>query len=414
MKTFTIDTLGCKVNQYETQQIRQLLQSHGLNPVSAGSKADLVVINTCCVTHIASSKSRQSIRKAQKNSPKATIVVAGCLPAAQTDELNNIGSNLHIVRKKDDLAATLAALERHSAPAEPKLTPLTAFSGQTRAFLKIQDGCDGCCTYCIVPKIRTNVCNKDAKIVIEEAKALAKAGHKEIVLTGVFVGAYGQNTVVRKNWDPARRDTLPSLLEKLVHVPNLARIRLSSLEVGDVTEKLLDVMTRYDNIMPHLHLPLQSGSDRILTRMRRQYRKNDFISAVEQLKTRLDRPAITTDIIVGFPGETDEDFEETMTLARQVQFSKVHVFSYSPRKGTPAAIMPNQINPEVIKKRSQKLRNLDKKLQKDFRNSFKGQKVEIITESTNPTTGRTKRYFKAELTNQKQAKPGDLVTGILD
>ncbi|RKY08534.1 MAG: tRNA (N(6)-L-threonylcarbamoyladenosine(37)-C(2))-methylthiotransferase MtaB [Planctomycetota bacterium] len=439
MKTFTINTLGCKVNQYESRQISQLLTSYGLKQAPHTQCADLVVVNTCCVTHIASAKSRQSIRKAQKTAKNAIVLVAGCLPQGPADELKNIAGNVHIVGRKKELVATLRNLvaggNTENTPANPNIplsavkikdkTPsrpdtdspelpaITSFSGQTRAFLKIQDGCDAFCTYCIIPKIRTKVCNKPVKTVLAEAGDLVRAGHKEIVLTGIFLGAYGQNTARRRHWDPARLDSLADLLDKTAQTPHLARLRLSSLEPADVTDRLIDVICSHENIALHLHLPLQSGSDRILKRMCRQYRIADFRKTIEKLKSRLDRPAITTDIIVGFPGETDDDFAATVKIAKDVAFSKTHVFSFSARKGTPAARMQPAVPAEVIKERSRILHELDRTLQQHFRRQFIGEEMSVIIETLDPPKGRCQRYFIAEPNTDRRLETGDMVTTIL-
>ncbi|MCK5564663.1 MAG: tRNA (N(6)-L-threonylcarbamoyladenosine(37)-C(2))-methylthiotransferase MtaB [Planctomycetes bacterium] len=435
MKTFYTHTLGCKVNQYESQQIRQLLQNFGLKPVKLTQKPDLVVLNTCCVTHIASAKSRQSVRKIRKNNPKSTIIVAGCLPVGQPQELNELANaeNLHIVSQKDLLAKTLTQITNNYQTSKPanadkikdksafstnnainhadqdaKFEILDAYADHTRAFLKIQDGCDGYCTYCIVPKIRNKITSKCAKDALDEAYKLVYAGHKEIVLTGIFLGAYSQATVRRKRQNPDKTDALADLIAKIAQTKGLKRLRLSSLEPADVTDKLLDVFMEYPNIMPHLHLSLQSGSDRILKRMCRQYRIAEFMDIVAKVKNTLYKPAITTDIIVGFPGETDDDFQQTYDIAKQVAFSKMHVFSYSSRQGTPAAKLDGHLDPKVIKTRSKYLRQLDGKLQTKFRKQFIGQQATIIVEKTNPARGRTERYFIQESPNTT-AKKGDLI-----
>jgi threonylcarbamoyladenosine tRNA methylthiotransferase MtaB len=422
MKTFAINTLGCKVNQYESQQIRELLERLGLDHAEIADRPDLVVINTCCVTHIASAKSRQYIRKAQKLSPDAVIVVSGCLPTVQIGELNDSDKNIHPVRHRETVAATLSHIINDKAARSesqntiikakncakikckieltnpPKLAQLTSFKGHTRAYLKIQDGCDGYCTYCIVPKTRSFVHSKPAEAVLQEAQALVAAGHKEIVVTGIFLGAYGQKSVRRKNWIGRQNDKLADLLDKMGKIPNLARIRLSSLEPGDVTPRLLDTFCKHHNIMPHLHLSLQSGSNAVLKKMHRQYNIDEFISAVELIKSRLDRPAITTDIIVGFPGETDSDFEATVDSAKEAGFAKMHVFSFSKRAGTAAADMQDVIDNKVIKSRSQILRDLDTELGGKFRQQFIGEKDEILVEeSDGECKGRSKRYFMVQL-----------------
>lgn len=457
MKTFSITTLGCKVNQYEGQQLRQLLEQLGLRQVNSDESPELAIVNTCCITHTASAKSRQCVHKYQKQNPHADIIIAGCLPLAPTKELKNITGNIHIVRRKSEISNVVIDLLRAKArqinmsskktdtatyfikpqkgakikhkthisptktvfhrPAEKdslELPILTAYTGRHRAFLKVQDGCDGYCSYCIIPQIRTRVCNKNVKTVLAEVKALVSAGHKEIVLCGIFLGAYGQNTVRRRNWDPDKRESLAKLVEKVAQVEGLKRLRLSSLEPADVTEPLLDVYCKYPNIMPHLHLPLQTGSGRILKKMGRQYTIEDFLQVVERAGERLDRPAITTDIIVGFPSETEQDFQLSLDIAKKIGFAKIHTFSFSARSGTAAAGMQSQIKPEVIKKRSQRLRALDKRLQAKFRKQFIGQKMGIIIEAMEPPRGRCERYFMVnadELKGIKKPKLGNLSFG---
>ncbi len=413
MKTFSINTLGCKVNQYESQQIRQLLEQLGLSMSETAGKADLVVINTCCVTHIASAKSRQNIRKTQKLSPDAVIVVSGCLPSVQLDELSNPGENVHLINHRESLPATLAQIIgvktascgsespkscKYNRSNQLKLPQLTHFRGHTRAFLKIQDGCDGFCSYCIVPKTRPFVHSKPPETVLEEAQALVKSGHKEIVVTGIFLGAYGQSSVKRKTWPSQLNEKLAEIIDKMAKIPNLARIRLSSLEPTDVTPRLLDIFSNNRNIMPHLHLSLQSGSNAILKRMARQYDVEEFRDKVKSIKSRLDRPAITTDIIVGFPGETDDDFEKTINVARDVGFAKMHIFSFSPRKGTPAATMQDTVDNKVIKKRIQVLCDLNNQLESKFREQFIGETATILTENSDQhPCGRSERYFMVYL-----------------
>ena len=440
MRTFSISTLGCKVNQYESRQIRELLEQFGLENVNPSEKkSDLIVVNTCCVTHVASAKSRQYIRKAQKRNSDAVIVVSGCLPTVQIGELNNLSKSAHLIKHRHTLAAELRRIVHADSPAigsqnamdnsiitendkkikqknrlcpqHPKLPPLTSFKGQTRAFLKVQDGCDGCCTYCIIPKTRPVVKSKSLEGAIKEAQNLVNAGHKEIVLTGIFLGAFGRTTVRRKKWPNRANDKLAELLDKMGQIANLERIRLSSLEPGDVTPQLLDVFSRHRNIMPHLHLSLQSGSSAILKKMGRQYTTEQFAEKLQLIKARLDRPAITTDIIVGFPGETDGDFQQTVDLATNAGFAKMHVFSFSPRKGTPAARMQYTVNNALIKERSQILHSLDARLARTFRDRFIGQTATILIENVNPNpSGRSERYFMVQIEKtKKKYKKNDLL-----
>jgi len=419
MKTFSINSLGCKVNQYESQQVRELLENSGLHRAEPPEKPDLVVVNSCCVTHTASAKSRQCIRKIRKQSPHAVIIVSGCLPTVQIGELSPAAEDVHLIRNRSELAdtlsniihnksATLTSQRTQSCPDTTikaknsykikhkkelnnnfELPPLTSFAGQTRAFLKIQDGCDGYCTYCIVPKTRPFVRSKPVDEVLHEAQTLVKAGHREIVVTGIFLGAYGLQSVRRKNWPNQRNDNLADLL---------------------------DTFCKNPNIMPHLHLSLQSGSDTILKKMCRQYRSEEFLEKIESAKSRLDRPAFTTDIIVGFPGETDADFEQTVDLAKRVGFAKMHVFSFSPRKGTAAADMQDTVDTKVIKERSQILRELDIELGMKYRRQFLGQTAEILIENNNgQISGRSERYFTVYLkkTGKKQERNSIAIVKLL-
>jgi threonylcarbamoyladenosine tRNA methylthiotransferase MtaB len=429
LKSFSILTLGCKVNQYESQQIREFLEAFGLTQVEVTRQPQLVVVNTCCVTHTASAKSRHLMYQAQKHHPQA-VVICGCLPTVQTDELGVTGENVRVVKDRCDLTATLGLLvdaestspssrvserpddalikTKNDSKVKCKndlcrldgLPPLTRFQNQTRAFLKIQDGCDGSCSYCIIPTARPAVRFKIAEEILSEAAALVSAGHKEIVLTGVHIGSYGHTTVHRRRWSSLENPHLPDLLGKVARVPGLMRIRLSSLDPADVTPALLDVFRTHSNIMPHLHLSLQSGSDAVLRRMARPYNSDEFRAKVALIRSRLDRPAITTDIIVGFPGETDADFEQTVALAKEVAFSKMHVFVFSSRQGTAAARMKPKVPPEVKKERSRILRDLDRDLQSRFRAQFVGETAQVLIESaTGRPTGRAERYFTVQVVN---------------
>lgn len=440
MKSFSILTLGCKVNQYESQQIRELLERFDLVQVDVTSSPDLVVINTCCVTHTASAKSRHLLCQAQRHHP-AAVVVCGCLPKAHIDELTATTENVRVVRDSCDLASALSLLvSTHSttpdsespepsgdpfirAQAEPKvkckndlcppteLQPLARFQGHARAFLKIQDGCDAFCTYCIIPKARPRVHSKPPDNVLAEAAALVAAGHREIVLTGIHIGAYGQTTVRRRHWAGPENSHLPEILRRLIDVPGLARIRLSSLDPADVTSGLLDVLAEHDNIMPHLHLSLQSGSDGILRRMARPYTADEFRGKVDMIRSRLDRPAITTDIIVGFPSETDADFQQTFDLAQEVGFAKMHVFPFSPRAGTAAARTQGKVASEVVKERSAVLRELDQQLQRHFREQFLGQTAQVLIEANEGRpAGRAERYFMVYLGDRSKADNNEIVS----
>jgi threonylcarbamoyladenosine tRNA methylthiotransferase MtaB len=251
--------------------------------------------------------------------------------------------------------------------------------------------------------------------VLSEAVDLVAAGHKEIVVTGIHIGAYGQPTVRRKHWGQPENPYLPEILHRLAQVPGLDRLRLSSLDPADVTPALLDALAEHRNIMPHLHLSLQSGSDNILRRMARPYTAAEFTAKVKMIQSRLDRPAVTTDIIVGFPSETDADFRRTFDLAREVGFAKIHVFPFSPRPGTAAARMANKVASEVVKERSLALRELDRHLQRQFRDQFLGQTAQVLVEATDDRpAGRTERYFMAYLDGNSTADNNDIVSVRID
>ncbi len=451
MKYFSIYTLGCKANQYESQQIRELLEKFGLQKAESSEKTDIVVINTCCVTHTASAKSRQQIRKFQKHHPDAIIVICGCLPIIENStnqpdttsgqKPTQRAENTLFVTNRDELATILTnivskACNQNSFQVEHNCTPglnlqpinmiktefdakiklkkgfsenttlplLTSFKDQTRAFLKVQDGCDNFCAYCIIPKTRPEVHSKPLDEAVNEAKSLVLAGHKEIVITGICVGAYGRDTARRRDISSDNTDHLANLVEKIAQIPNLARIRLSSIEPTDITDQLLETFRSHKNIMPHIHLSLQSGSDAVLKKMCRRYKSDDVRKKVEQIKNILDKPAITTDIIVGFPGETDEDFEQTLKLSEEIGFSKIHVFKFSAREGTAAARIKNFVNSKIINERSRILIELEKKLGFDFRNQFIGKNETVLIEQAGKQiSGRSERYFIVNINPPKNS-----------
>lgn len=435
MKTFAITTLGCKVNQYESQLTRQQLEELGLRAVGLGQQPDLIVVQTCCVTAVAASKSRQAISRAARLNPSATVIVSGCLPAVASSESANINPKILYINGSDDLQTAIKHIistknrdykpqigviklensaqikDKNSVP--PLYSTLRKYKGQTRAFLKVQDGCDAHCTYCIIPKIRKVIGSKPEHIVLEEARNLVAAGHKEIVLTGIFLGAYGRQTAVRNRWIDKDAEYLAKLVDKVAKIDGLARLRLSSLEPGDVTDKLLEVIASHPNVAGHLHLPLQSGSDGVLRRMARQYRVADYMRVIEKLKSALDRPAVTTDIIAGFPGETEAEFEETLSLAREIGFAKMHIFPFSLRKGTAAEKLKGHLQPEVVRQRAEVLGRIDIELQEQFRRQFAGERVGIIIEKERPPAGRCERYFMVNLHGGNNFRRGDIVYALL-
>ncbi len=440
MKTYSIFTLGCKVNQYESQQVRQLLNDHHLVPAKGTGSPDLVVVNTCCVTHCASAKSRQAIHRLRRKNPNSAIVIIGCLPTITSEQIRHPDDLMYTIVNRDEIPSALheivqkngfsrpesksTSIKAENRPKikpknltnSPKLLCLTSFEGQTRAFVKAQDGCDAYCTYCIIPTTRPDVCSRGQNDILNEVQALIEAGHKEIVITGVFLGAYGKKTARRKKWDAPCNEKFVQLIEKIAQVPGLKRLRLSSLEPGDITPELVSLFKQYPNLMPHFHLSLQSGSDKILRKMGRQYRSHEFLEKVNLIRSLIDIPAITTDIIVGFPSETEDDFEATRKFAEQIGFSRMHVFPYSTRKGTACANMPEQVPEHVKKKRSIILHELDRHLQYQFRQQFIGSHVHVLIESvSNTAKGYTQRYFTVEIRNPDTIQKNDLmIAEIID
>ncbi|MCP4455637.1 MAG: MiaB/RimO family radical SAM methylthiotransferase, partial [Planctomycetes bacterium] len=371
--------------------------------------------------------------------PQCRIIVCGCLPVAQDPGLAEIGENVHCIQNRLDLAAELTNILNSATSTCPESTlsiqstviktesqtksnpgcetseslpSLTHFQGQTRAFIKVQDGCDGRCAYCIIPQTRPILHSRPAGDILDEARALIQGGHREIVVTGVFLGAYGQETVRRAKWPHQHNPGLAQLVHRLAQVKDLPRIRLSSLEPADLTPDLLDVMASNSNIMPHIHLSLQSGSNTVLKRMGRQYDRSQCERVIQTVKGRLDRPALTTDIIVGFPGETDQEFRDTVDLARQTGFSKMHVFTFSAREGTTAAKMPHRVQGPVMRERAEILRDLDQKLAYQYRNQFIGDQASVLIEASQPNqcSGLSERYFKVYVPqNGRRWKQNDLV-----
>jgi threonylcarbamoyladenosine tRNA methylthiotransferase MtaB len=444
LKTFSIRSLGCKVNQYESQQVRELLQGWGLQTATRTLDPDLIVLHTCCVTATASAKSRQTFRRLLKQHPHATVVVCGCLPGIEPPTSSDLAKNILYVRDRESLATELGQLmeKKTSTRLEEgalkhphitiktdsgsqinikpslkqlKLPNLSRFNGQTRAFLKIQDGCDAHCAYCIIPKVRAELSSKPADQALAEARSMVHSGHREIVLTGVSLGAYNYNTARNHPSKAQAACPLSQLLGKMAQIEGLPRIRLSSLAPPDITPALIQTMARYENIMPHLHLSLQSGSDTVLKRMGRHYTAAEFRETVGRIRALLPDPALTTDIIVGFPGETDAEFRETLSLARDIGFAKIHVFAFSPRAGTAAAVMKNKVHNQTIQARSRELRSLDHRLGQNYRQRFLGQRCRVLIETQKPVpAGLSERYFKVYLpdTHPKPRK-NDLVTVAL-
>ncbi len=394
LQTYLVNVLGCKVNQYDAQQIEQLLERYGLEQTEQPDDADVIVVHTCGVTAAAAQKSRQAIRKMQRSSPLAHVFVTGCAAGAELtdvgqDPVFRVPAGADWIQRLDEQLSTLAMPAEHGIKGITTDTfTISRFGSHTRAFLKVQDGCDIGCSFCIIPQLRKEPRDKAIADAVKEAAALTEAGYREIVVTGVSVGLYGRG----------RGSSLAEMLRHLVDVPNIGRIRLSSLHPGELTDELLDVWSSHKNIMPHLHLSLQSGSNAVLHAMRRGYTAEEYYDAVECARAALDNPAFTTDVIVGFPGETDTYFDESYEFCRKVGFSQMHVFTYSPRPKTLAARMGSQVNGALAMERSAKLRELGETMAVNYHRQFLATEVDVLVEQVKDGigTGYTQHYIPAE------------------
>jgi threonylcarbamoyladenosine tRNA methylthiotransferase MtaB len=373
MKLKTL-TLGCKVNQYETEWVRQSLHTAGYLDAGEDEQADLCIVNTCTVTHEGDAKSRQVIRRLARENPSARIVVTGCYATRAPKEVAALPQVAEVVTDKRELPDLLGRFGVVDVP-----TGISTYAHRTRAYVKVQDGCLLRCSYCIIPHVRPNVSSRPVPEIVDEVKRLTDNGFREVILTGIHLGHYG----VESNWNKPKEawTRLSHLLEALVKLSGQFRIRLSSIEATEVTRELIGVMADYpDRICPHLHLCLQSGSDRILRAMRRRWSSKMYLSRCELVREKLDNPAITTDVIVGFPGETEDDFAATLNACREAGFCKIHAFPFSARRGTPAATMTDQIQPEVKKARCIQVAGVDRELQANYYRSLVGRALTGVVE----------------------------------
>jgi threonylcarbamoyladenosine tRNA methylthiotransferase MtaB len=373
MPTFRLATLGCKVNQYETQYLREGLMRLGYEPAKAGEPADLCFVNTCTVTSEGDLKSRKAIRRFSRQNPTAEIIVAGCYASRSPDELAALPNVSEVIRDKAELPDFL---RRRGLLAPPD--GIESFGPRQRAYVKVQDGCNQNCTYCIIPTVRPILRSRSIDSVLREVDSLLENGCRELVLTGIHLGHYGRDI-------EGSDANLDRLVEQLVaHETSIDfRLRLSSLEAVEVTDRLLELMRdRPDRICPHLHLSMQSGSDSVLERMGRRWPRARFIEHCLRAKEMLDRPAVTTDVIVGFPGETEAEFQKTCDAAREIGFSKIHIFRFSPRDGTPAAEMNDQIAPAVKQERAARLAVLEEELRNEYFEQLIGSEIQVLVERT--------------------------------
>jgi threonylcarbamoyladenosine tRNA methylthiotransferase MtaB len=377
-RTCRLVTLGCKVNQYETQYVKELLEHNGWVEADAGRPADLCVVNTCTVTMEGDAKSRQLVRRLHQSNPDAAVVVMGCYATRDPDAVRRLPGVTHIITDKQRL---FDELQPYGVTVP--LDGISRFDDHQRAFVKVQDGCLLTCAYCIIPTVRPTLRSRGVEDIADEVSRLVESGYHEIVLTGIHLGHYGLD--LSKGRAKSEWTRLWHLLERLCELPGDFRIRLSSLEATESRDDLVRVLAERPRVCPHLHLCLQSGSDRILRLMKRRYTSGGFLERVHRIRAALDRPAFSTDVIVGFPGETDADFEATCRVAREVGFAKIHVFSYSPREGTPAATMPDAVPPRVVQERRQRLLEIERESAGTYCRSLIGRRLDVLVEGAEPT-----------------------------
>lgn len=417
MKKAALHNLGCKVNGYETEAMQKLLEEDGYEIVPFHEKADVYVINTCTVTNIADRKSRQMLHRARKLNPEAVIVAAGCYVQAQEEagqaiegidilignnQKKNLISLLHAHEQHEDIKAVIDI--NHTGEFEELY--VDSAGDHTRAYIKIQDGCNQFCTYCIIPYVRGRIRSRQPEEIVKEVERLADAGYQEVVLTGIHASSYGVDFVNPKmdldSWvtmEGEKKDLL-YLIQQIHKVEGIRRIRLSSIEPRIITEKFAKELAKLPKVCPHFHLSMQSGCDATLKRMNRHYTSREYYEKCGILRTYFEHPAITTDVIVGFPGETQEEFETTRAFIEKVGFYETHVFKFSRRNGTKAASMPDQVPEQKKAERSQILLDLCKKKKKEFEDQMIGKQVEVLLEETFEKdgvlyrTGLTKEYVK--------------------
>ena len=374
MATLKTVTLGCKVNQYETEFVRQSLLSAGYRDADEADAADLCVVNTCTVTAEGDSKSRQVIRQLARRNPGTRIVVMGCYATRAPDEVASLPAVVEVVTDKRELPDLLGRFGVIDVP-----TGISSFGDRQRAYVKVQDGCLLDCSFCIIPSVRPHLVSRPVDHILDEVRRLVDKGYREVVLTGIHLGHYGVEwSRTRAKCDWLR---LSHLVERIARLPGDFRIRLSSIEATEVTRELLAAMASYPKrICPHLHVSMQSGSDSVLRRMRRRWGSQRFIDRCQLVCEVLDRPALTTDIIVGFPGETDADFAATRRVSERVGFSKIHIFPFSPRKTTAAAMMNEQISPQLKAERCRELAALQVRLRDKYFANLHGRELEVLVE----------------------------------
>lgn len=401
MKTIAFHTLGCKVNTYESNAMLKIFNEAGYQEVDFKEIADVYVINTCTVTNTGDSKSRQMIRKAIRKNPQATVCVVGCysqIAPEEIEQIEGVGVVLGTQHRKD----IVKYVDEYLKTGKPvikvdNVMNLKKFEDlnidrfkNTRAFLKIQDGCNNFCTYCIIPYARGRVRSRDKDSVLNQAKTLVANGYVEIVLTGIHTAGYGEDLDNYSFYD---------LLVDLVKIDGLKRLRISSIETSQISDEIINLIGSNDIIVDHLHIPLQSGCDATLKRMNRKYTTSQYLEKINKIRNYLPNIAFTTDVIVGFPGESDEEFEETYNFIKEVNYSELHVFPYSPRRNTPAAKMKDQVDDKIKHERVNRLLELSKELNRDFALKQIGKTLKVLFEKIDGDylVGHASDYLKVRV-----------------
>lgn len=421
MKKVAFYTLGCKVNQYETEAMLEMFKKEGYTQVDSEDFADVYVINTCTVTHMSDRKSRQYIRRMKKKNPDAIIAVVGCYSQVSPEEILSI-DEVNLVMGTNDRKKIVEEVKKIDASRKistvDDIMKVKAFeeieinktNGKTRAFLKIQDGCDRYCSYCIIPYARGRVRSRDLESIVKEVENLAANGYKEVVLTGIHVASYGKDI---KETDIKLLD----VIKQINNIEGIERIRLSSVEPILFTDEFVEAVSAMDKVCPHYHLSLQSGCDETLKRMKRRYTTEEYKTIVDRLRAAIPNVSITTDVIVGFPGETNEEFDKTYEFLKDIELTHMHIFKYSPRKGTPAATMENQVDPSTKHERSEKLLQLNEENFKKFGQKMLDKEFNVLFEQKvgdNKFEGLTENYVKVIVESDKDLSEQILKVKITD
>jgi threonylcarbamoyladenosine tRNA methylthiotransferase MtaB len=399
-RTVRLVTLGCKVNQYETQLVKEALVAGGFREAEEAEAADLCVVNTCTVTGDGDYKSRKIIRALARDNPGTRTIVMGCYATRDPVAVGELPGVFEVVTDKRELPDVLARQGVYDIP-----DGISYFEGRKRAYVKVQDGCILRCSYCIIPQVRPGLASRTPESIEAEVRRLIDHGHKEIIITGIHVGHYGVDTTRGKTGLPPFR--LWHLLRKLDQIPGNWRMRLSSIEANEVDEEFFQAAADCEHLCPQFHPALQSGSDGVLTRMRRRYRVGRFLEKLDRIRQILPNAAFSTDVIVGFPGETEAEFAETVETCRRAGFMKMHIFPFSPRRGTPAADYPDQVPPEIRKQRCQELAGVEHALAKDYYAKFVGEPLEVlveglVTERPGWVHGTDRHYMPIQLPGRTQ------------